>query len=82
MDLATYTRQLLEQWSYDHPEERVAGLAAVIEAAELSDREKQPFWPTTRFGLVGYTRTGRQIRVSMDNSESETSNAPPKGSNS
>ena len=64
LGLAVYTRQLLEQWSHDHPEERVAGLAAIIEAPELVAREKQPFWPNTRFGLVGYTRQGRQIRVS------------------
>ena len=62
--LAIYTRHVLEQWSRDHPEERVAGLAAIIEAPELVAREKEPFWPNTRFGLVGYTANGRQIRVS------------------
>lgn len=62
--LALYTRKLLEIWSGDNPHERVAGLAAIIEAAELVARQKEPFWPATQFGLVGYTRNGRQIRVS------------------
>ncbi|MGZ8348566.1 MAG: hypothetical protein ACXWU2_00950 [Allosphingosinicella sp.] len=62
--LALYTRELLEQWSYEHPEERVAGLGAIIEAPELVARQKEPFWPTTRLGLVGHTTDGRQIRVS------------------
>ena len=62
--LLLYTRELMERWSYDHPEERVAGLAAVVEAPELVALERQPFWPTSRFGLVGYTEAGRQIRVS------------------
>ena len=62
--LALYSRRLLETWSYDNPEERVAGLAAIIEAAELVARQREPFWPTTKFGLVGYTKAGRQIRVS------------------
>ena len=62
--LGLYTRDLMEQWSYDHPDERVAGLAAIIEAPELVALERQPFWPTTKFGLVGYTEAGRQIRVS------------------
>jgi hypothetical protein len=39
-------------------------MGAVIESKELAGREKQPFWPNTRFGVVGYTAEGRQIRVS------------------
>ena len=62
--LAVYTRHLLERWSYEHPEERVAGLGAIIESPDLVARQKEPYWPQTRFGLVGYTKDGRQIRVS------------------
>lgn len=64
LGLAIYTRDLLESWSYAHPEERIAGLGAIIEAPELGTRQREPYWPTTRFGLVGYTGDGRQIRVS------------------
>jgi hypothetical protein len=47
----------------EHPEERVLGLGAVIESPDLAERARQPFWPQTRMGLVGYTPEGRQIRV-------------------
>lgn len=57
-------RALLEQWSKDHPEEKLAGLGAVVESPDLLARAKEPFWPTTRFGLIGYTPEGRQLRVS------------------
>lgn len=62
--LAVFTRELIERWSAEHPEEKVAGLGAIIESPDLLARQKEPFWPTTRFGLVGYTPEGRQIRVS------------------
>ena len=62
--LALHCRALLESWSQAHPEERVAGIGAIIEAPELVARQKEPYWPTTQLGLVGYTAAGRQIRVS------------------
>lgn len=62
--LALYTRQVMEAWSYANPQEKVAGMAAILEAAQLEGKAKEPFWITTRLGLVGYTRDGRQIRVS------------------
>lgn len=62
--LAVYSRDLLERWSSDHPHERVAGLGAIVESPDLAARQREPFWPQTRFGLVGYTKDGRQIRVS------------------
>jgi hypothetical protein len=64
MALTLYTRELLERWSRDHPEQRLAGLGAIIEGPNLFDRAREPFWPTTRFGVVGYTDDGRQVRVS------------------
>jgi hypothetical protein len=62
--LALYTRELVERWSMAHPEEKVAGLGAIIESPDLVARQKQPFWPMTRLGLIGFTADGRQIRVS------------------
>jgi len=59
-----YARDILERWSIANPDEKLAGMGAVIESKELAGREKQPFWPNTRFGVVGYTADGRQIRVS------------------
>jgi len=57
-----YARDLLERWSADHPEERLAGIGAFIESDELAERAKRGNGPT-RFGLIGFTPDGRQIRV-------------------
>jgi hypothetical protein len=62
--MSLYARDLIERWSMAHPHERVAGLGAIIESREFAGREKQPFWPNTKYGVVGYTPDGRQIRVS------------------
>lgn len=62
--LSIVTRDLLASWSIEHPEEKLAGLGAVIEGPNLFPRAREPFWPQTRFGVVGYTADGRQIRVS------------------
>jgi len=62
--LTLYARDVIERWSIEHPEERVAGLGAIVEAAQFAGREKEPFWPNTKFGVVGYAPDGRQIRVS------------------
>lgn len=61
--LAVYTRDLLERWAEEHPQEALAGLAAVVENPEIAARLREPYWPVTRLGLVGYTAQGRQIRV-------------------
>lgn len=62
-DLLLFSRELLEHWSDEHPAEKVLGLGAVIESPDLAERARQPFWPQSRMGLVGYTPEGRQIRV-------------------
>lgn len=61
--LLLYTRDLIERWSADHPEEGVLGLAAVIETPDLAAWQREPVWPITRLNLVGYNEKGRQIRV-------------------
>lgn len=63
-DLAVLAREVIERWSRDHPEERLLGLGALVESPDLQERARQPYWPQTRLGLVGYTPDGRQIRVS------------------
>ena len=64
MALGLYTRELLELWSIEHPEEMLAGLGAIIEGPNLFDRAREPYWPNTQYGVVGYTKEGRQVRVS------------------
>jgi GNAT superfamily N-acetyltransferase len=56
-------RPILERWSRDNPHERVAGIGAVIQAAELADLSRRPYSPFTRFMLTGFTREGDQLRV-------------------
>ncbi|MEA3015071.1 MAG: hypothetical protein QOD42_3616 [Sphingomonadales bacterium] len=62
--LTLYTRALLERWSKEHPEERLAGLGAILESRELAGRGNEPYWPTTRFILAGFMPDGRQLRIS------------------
>lgn len=57
-------REILESWSAQYPDERLAGLGGIIEAPVLVAREKEPYWPISGFGVVGFTPDGRQIRVS------------------
>lgn len=64
MALTLYSRALLQRWSSDNPHERLAGLGAIVESAELAERGKQPYWPQTRFILAGFLPDGRQLRIS------------------
>jgi hypothetical protein len=57
-------RRLLESWSAENPHERLGGLGAAIEAPELVAIEKNPFWPLSQFGVIGFLPSGLQIRVS------------------
>lgn len=57
-------REILETSSAENPHERLAGLGGIIETPELVAREKQPFWPISGFGVVGFMPDGRQVRVS------------------
>lgn len=59
-----HARAGLERWSAEHPEERLAGIGAFIESKALRERARQPYWPTTQFGVIGFMPDGRQIRVS------------------
>lgn len=64
MALVLFARQTLADWSRDHPEEKLAGLGAVLESRELEARQRQAFWPQSKLGLAGYTADGRQFRIS------------------
>jgi len=61
--LAIYTREIIERWAGEHPDEKIGGMGAVIESPNLRGWEKQPLWPTTQLSLIGHTRDGRQIRL-------------------
>ncbi len=61
--LGGVTRDLVERWAEAHPEERVAGIGAVIETRAFDAFQKKPVWPNTRLAVAGYTPDGRQIRI-------------------
>ena len=61
--LSVFTRDILERWSAEHPEQRVLGMAAIIESADLRQRQRDPVWENTRLNLVGFLGDGRQVRV-------------------
>ena len=62
--LLQFSRPLLEQWSAEHPEERVLGLGSIIESGQFAELRRFPVSPDGQLVLVGYLDDGRQIRVS------------------
>jgi hypothetical protein len=65
--LAVHSRNLLADWSKRHPEEKVLGMAAIVESPTLDGASKAPVWQApgiNGLALIGYTKNGRQIRVS------------------
>ncbi|HEV2816098.1 MAG TPA: GNAT family N-acetyltransferase [Allosphingosinicella sp.] len=54
---------ILEAWAAAHPGERVAGVGGILESRELASIQRIPYWPQTRFHLIGFTPDGRQIRL-------------------
>lgn len=66
--LGIHAIQVLGEWSKSNPQEKVLGLAAIIENPKLEETSKLPVWsaPGIKNGLVliGHTRRGDQIRVS------------------
>jgi hypothetical protein len=63
--LSTNTRTVMEAWSLDNPSEKVMGLGAIIQAAELRSKGLQPNWPdeNLHLNLIGYTQRGEQVRI-------------------
>lgn len=55
--------ETLENWAASNPEEKVTGVGGIIEAPQLAELERMPYWPEVRVGLIGFTADGRQIRV-------------------
>jgi hypothetical protein len=54
---------MLEAWAKAHPEERVGGFGGIIESNELKVAQNLPYWAHWRYGLIGFTPDGRQIRL-------------------
>ncbi|HYD13247.1 MAG TPA: hypothetical protein VEC11_10405 [Allosphingosinicella sp.] len=61
--LTILTREVIEDWATDHPEERIGGMGAVIESEYLRSWTKKAVWPTTKLNLIGHMPDGRQLRL-------------------
>jgi hypothetical protein len=61
--LAVPSRELLERWALDHPEERLAGGIAFVDTSEWGDFAKLPVWPESGLTYIGNASDGRQVRV-------------------
>jgi hypothetical protein len=60
-EILIYSRQVLERWSREHPDQNVKGMGVVLEAQLL--RANEPIWPENGLTLVGFTPLGQQIRL-------------------
>jgi hypothetical protein len=65
--MSYYTRDHLEAWAAEHPEENIAGIAAIMESRQLTELQREPIWPRTGLAIAGFTPDGRQIRISWFN---------------
>jgi hypothetical protein len=63
--LTRYAIELLGNWSKENPNERVLGLATILENANFDRFGKRPMWRSggLEHWLVGYTPKGLQIRL-------------------
>lgn len=61
--LGVGTREALESWAREHPQERVGGILAVIDNLGLGTPLLEPYWPNTRLNLIGFMPDGRQVRA-------------------
>jgi hypothetical protein len=61
--LAVFSRDLLEEWSRENPQEEIQGMGAVIQSRALVENVPVPVYPDTKLSLFGYTNEGFQMRV-------------------
>jgi hypothetical protein len=61
--LAKYSRDLLEQWSKSNPDEKVLGMAAILENPNFDLLGTRPIWRRADLTLIGYNQLGQQIRL-------------------
>ena len=61
--LGVFSRDLLEAWSKENPNEGVMGLGAVIQSPLLVKNVTEAVYPETKLAFIGYTQEGFQMRV-------------------
>lgn len=63
--ISAYSREVLEEWSLANPGEKVVGMAAIIQAREYKQKQREAMWPEygLNLNLIGYNNVGSQVRV-------------------
>ena len=61
--LTIHSRELLDRWSKENPEEKVLGMAAILENPNFDLLATWPIWRDADLRLIGYTPKGQQIRL-------------------
>ena len=65
--LTVYSHELLEQWSKEHPDEKVLGMISLLEhpSYDANPLGKRPVWRhgNSSFSFIGYTPDGHQVRL-------------------
>ena len=65
--LTVYSHELLEQWSKEHPDEKVLGMISLLEHPSYDSNPlgKRPVWRhgNSSFWFIGYTPEGHQVRL-------------------
>jgi len=63
---AMLSRDLLELWSREQPDEHILGMATAVPVNAYPDRRAEPVWTEggLNLNLVGYLNSGEQLRVS------------------
>ncbi len=56
-------KQVLAEWSEENPDEKVFGMALIVQARELSNLARVPVWPNTDLAVMGYSAEGYQVRL-------------------
>lgn len=67
LDLAASVLQLakdqLQDWAARHPEERVMGIAAVVQTRGLGTKGNEAVWLPSGLAVVGHADGGQQLRL-------------------
>ena len=61
--LTLATRDLLEAWSRDNPDEEVLGFGCIVQSRVLVENHRWAVWPDNHLAFVGYTPRGYPMRV-------------------
>jgi len=63
--LTVHARDQLQNWSKENPNEKVLGMAAILENPSFDNLAKRVIWRSRAFDiwLIGYTQQGQQIRL-------------------